>query len=83
MRDMRRQMISLDLTLGFDGGGVLQCHRVVLAAASTFFRSFFASNSVTALTSSPAPKIQIENAKMHIFDRLLDYAYTGRIDVSR
>ena len=81
--DMRRQSIALDLTLVFADGGQLRCHRVVLAAASAFFHSSF-SKSTNAAESTELPSyLPIESTSVDIFEKLLDYAYRGRIEITR
>merc|ERR1712142_1109500 len=78
---MRRQRIGLDLTLIFDDGASLRCHGVVLAAASVFFRSFLVTSSLSAAVNNN--KVRVENSSKAVFQKLLDYAYTGKIEIKR
>jgi len=54
------------------------CHRAVLAASSPYFRAMFHSS----LRESREQRIKLDGVTALALNRLVDYIYTGRIEVS-
>ena len=57
------------------GGRGFPCHRLILMAASGFFRALFDGGS----NASKAPAIQLNGCGPELAERLIVYMYTGRI----
>lgn len=57
--------------------GQIKAHRVVLAAASPYFRAMFTSG----LKESQMEKIPIHGVGFHTLGMIVKFAYTGRIKV--
>jgi len=55
------------------------CHRAVLSASSPYFRAMFHG----ALRESREQRIKLDGVTALAVRRLVDYIYTGRIEVSR
>ena len=91
LSEMRRRGVGLDLTLVFENeDAFLQCHGIVLATASHFFHSLLASsqsknvdNLASSSSASPSSQVHIKNASRHSFEKLVNYAYTGKIQITR
>jgi len=56
-------------------GGVVKCHRAVLAQASPVFRQMLCGEMVEAKTQ----RIPLENVDMEVASALLNFAYTGKV----
>lgn len=54
------------------------CHKVVLCAASSYFKAMFSCD----LKESRLGKVYIENISPWTMKRLLDFIYTGKIDIN-
>ena len=74
---MRADRASTDTVLVASETEVL-CHRAVLAASSPYFRAMFHST----LRESREQRIKLDGVTALAVKRLVDYIYTGRIEVS-
>jgi len=74
---MRTDRASTDTVLVAGETEVL-CHRAVLAASSPYFRAMFHST----LRESREQRIKLDGVTALALKRLVDYIYTGRIEVS-
>ncbi|CAH8645875.1 unnamed protein product [Heterobilharzia americana] len=66
-----------DVTLCVNSESI-KCHRIVLAGASPYFRAMFTSEMREALL----PKIKLHYISATALKKLIDFAYTGRIQIS-
>jgi len=79
LEDLWRNEIFVDTTLEF-GDEEVKVHRAVLAAASDYFKSMFAG----ALKESWShEKIRINEVDGKSFNTLIEYSYTGNVDVNQ
>jgi len=74
---LRTDHASTDTVLVASETEVL-CHRAVLAASSPYFRAMFHST----LRESREQRIKLDGVTALALKRLVDYIYTGRIEVS-
>ncbi|XP_071839231.1 uncharacterized protein [Apostichopus japonicus] len=74
--EYRLQGRLIDLTLGFFGGLEIKCHRIVLASASTYFKSLLSSGNRHVTRHD---FIQMRGVQYSVMDILVDYAYSGTI----
>jgi len=63
-----------DVTLAVDGAS-LKCHKMVLAACSTYFQSLFMDNTCSH------PIVFLKDIRFHQIRALLDYMYHGEVSV--
>ncbi|XP_049515170.1 kelch-like ECH-associated protein 1 isoform X2 [Dermacentor silvarum] len=66
-----------DVEIDASGEGVVQAHRVVLAAAIPYFRAMFTSN----LRESQTHRVSIKDVGLRAMELIVRFAYTGRIEV--
>ncbi|XP_054931256.1 kelch-like ECH-associated protein 1B isoform X1 [Dermacentor andersoni] len=66
-----------DVEIDASGEGVVQAHRVVLAAAIPYFRAMFTSN----LRESQARRVSIKDVGLRAMELIVHFAYTGHIEV--
>ncbi|CAH8872821.1 unnamed protein product [Trichobilharzia szidati] len=66
-----------DVTLCVNSESI-QCHRIVLAGASPYFRAMFTSE----MRESLLPVIKLHYISSTALKKLIDFAYTGRIQIS-
>lgn len=74
--EYRLQGRLIDLTLGFFGGLEIKCHRIVLAAASPYFKSLLSSGNRHVTRHD---FIQMRGVQYSVMDILVDYAYSGNV----
>ena len=74
---MRNDHASTDTVL-VAGEAEVMCHRAVLAASSPYFRAMFHGT----LRESREQRIKLDGVTALALKRLVDYIYTGRIEVS-
>ncbi|XP_066275873.1 uncharacterized protein [Branchiostoma lanceolatum] len=60
-----------------------RCHKVVLAAFSSYFQSLFSSLSGKGVNGTVNVRVEDKRLKASAFAHLLDYLYTGRIRVTK
>lgn len=60
------------------GSQSYHCHRIILAASSTYFLAMFTSN----LTESHQSTVEIKEADQEAISILIDYFYTGKIEIN-
>ena len=65
-----------DVTLACDGSSV-KCHKMILAASSTYFQNLFAQNS------HQHPIIILKDIRMDELQQLLTFIYTGEVRVEQ
>ena len=75
---LRTDRASSDTVLVAGGNTEVLCHRAVLAASSPYFRAMFHST----LRESREQRIKLDGVTSLALRRLVDYIYTGRIEVS-
>ncbi|XP_038633732.1 kelch-like ECH-associated protein 1A isoform X2 [Scyliorhinus canicula] len=82
MQELRRDRQLCDVTLRVVHGGKEQtfpAHRIVLAACSPVFKAMFTSN----LKERQAPEVKIHCIHPMVMERLIDFAYTSRVSVTK
>ncbi len=67
-----------DVTLSTDDGGTLPCHRLMLAAASPFFRALFAGDSTWSDTASA--ELPLHDVDADTLRTLVTALYTRRLE---
>lgn len=81
LSEFRMKGILCDVVFGFPEEGTQTCaHRVVLACHSDYFRQHFADSS--RVYSKEKPCI-IDKATSYIFEFMLEFMYSGKIQVPR
>ncbi|XP_078678581.1 kelch-like protein 24 [Branchiostoma floridae x Branchiostoma belcheri] len=78
LNDMRGFKVLTDVILAVEEEE-FHCHRAVLAASSPYFTAMFAGN----LRESRAERIKMEGIPSDTMQLHLDYAYTGRVTITR
>ena len=66
-----------DVTLACDDGQLVKAHKVILAAASTFFKR------ILGQAAHPNPLVHIQGIKAFHLRLMLDFIYLGRISIER
>lgn len=79
--EMRQSGELTDIGLKFDDGRTIRAHRVVLAAASDFFKSMCTS-SVKPVVDE-AGNVLLQHVASSDFELMLDYMYGGVVDISK
>lgn len=74
---LRREEILTDVSLCSDSAEI-PCHRNVLASSSPYFRAMFCSSFV----ERQQPKVTLKGITSAILSSIVDYVYTGLIDIS-
>lgn len=77
LNQMREQGTYCDVTLECDEVS-MRCHRVVLSAASPYFRAMFNSGLAEALTG----RVRLQGVKNDTLEILLTYMYTWQADIT-
>ena len=77
LNNLRKQNQLFDITIKV-GGRDFPAHKAVLAAVSSYFAAMFTSG----FRESSQSKIEIDG-NPDAFDMLLEFAYTGRINISK
>ena len=81
LSEFRMKGILCDVVFGFLDEGTQTCaHRVVLACHSDYFRQHFADSSRVYSKEKPCA---IDKATPYIFEFMLDFMYSGKIQVPR
>ena len=78
LNNLREQNQLFDITLKI-GGRAFPAHKAVLAATSGYFRAMFTSGFKERNQS----EIEIEFRNPNAFEILLEFAYTGRVSVTK
>lgn len=73
----RNENLFTDISIYVDGVE-FPCHKVILCASSTYFRTMFTCD----LKESRLGKVYLENMSPWTMKRLLDYVYTGKIEIN-
>ena len=60
------------------GGHSFHAHKMILAAASNYFEAMFTGGFVESTKS----EVEIDKQEGEVFKTLLDYAYTGKLEVT-
>ncbi|XP_043269449.1 transcriptional regulator Kaiso-like [Venturia canescens] len=66
-----------DVTLAVDNGVFVKCHKMVLAACSTYFQSLFTELPCTH------PIVVLKDIKYAEIKEILEYMYTGEVKVAK
>lgn len=77
MNDLRRKGELCDVVLHVDGRQ-FPAHRIVLAGASSYLRAMFTNG----MLESGMKDIKLQGVEASVMESLLDFAYTGNIDVT-
>ncbi|XP_040061726.2 kelch-like ECH-associated protein 1 [Ixodes scapularis] len=77
LESLWRQKKLCDVEIEIAGEGSLKAHRLMLAAASPYFRAMFTCN----LKESQMTRIPIHGVSLATLERIVEFAYTGRIRV--
>lgn len=83
-RELRAESDFFDVTLGCDesNGKVLQAHKVILSACSSFFKRMLKEQMTsTGLTSSPY--VYLRGVKFSDLSSILDFMYQGEVNVAQ
>ena len=75
--DFRNDEDFTDVTLACDDGQLVKAHKVILAAASTFFKR------ILVQAAHPNPLVHIQGIKAFHLRLMLDFIYLGRISIER
>jgi hypothetical protein len=73
----RNENLFTDISIYVEGVE-FPCHKVILCASSSYFRTMFTCD----LKESRLGKVYIENISPWTMKRLLDYIYTGKIEIN-
>ncbi|XP_073731379.1 kelch-like protein 21 [Misgurnus anguillicaudatus] len=77
IHELRAERKFFDVTLCAEGKE-FQCHRTVLAAASTYFRAMFAGT----LRESVMDRVVLHEVSAELLGLLVDFCYTGHVTVT-
>ena len=77
LQTFRNEALFCDICIYIDGIE-FPCHKVVLCAASSYFKAMFSCD----LKESRLGKVYIENISPWTMKRLLDFIYTGCIEIA-
>ncbi|KAK6022329.1 BTB/POZ domain protein, partial [Ostertagia ostertagi] len=77
LAELRRDSHLCDVTLVAEGTRI-NAHRVVLAASSNYFKAMFTND----MAESRMDEIEMVNIKAPTLETLVNYCYTGRIEIS-
>ncbi|XP_012683328.2 actin-binding protein IPP [Clupea harengus] len=77
MNKMRLRTDFCDVRLCV-GGRVFGVHRLVLAASGPYFAALFSG----AMSEAHEEEVRIEGVEAEVFEKLLEFVYTGSIDVT-
>lgn len=75
---MRRALSLCDITIKIDEQ-TFYAHRVILAASSAYFEAMFASG----MTESTNSEIKLKGLECSAFDAILDFMYTGKVNLCK
>ncbi|XP_066279823.1 kelch repeat and BTB domain-containing protein 2-like [Branchiostoma lanceolatum] len=75
--DLQKAEVLQDVVLEVEGGR-FPCHRLVLSAASPYFRAMFTSN----MAESRQKTVVLQGLDAGIFGEILSYIYSGTLHVS-
>ena len=74
MYELRKKGSFCDVTVQCDDGRSFEGHRIVLAAASPYFRAMFSHN----MQESQQKLVKIRQIESRVIEELLNFAYTGK-----
>ncbi|XP_048200094.1 kelch-like protein 30 isoform X2 [Perognathus longimembris pacificus] len=78
LRRLRALPKLADVTL-LVGGRELRCHRGLLALSSPYFHAMFAGDFAESLSA----RVELRDVDPDVVEQLVDFAYTGRLRVTR
>lgn len=67
-----------DVTIAIDSGTTIRCHKIVLAACSTYFQNLFHE-----LPSQQHPIIVLKDVKYSEMKAIMEYMYRGEVNVAQ
>ncbi|XP_061181004.1 kelch-like protein 24 [Saccostrea echinata] len=76
LRDSLKNSLFTDVQIEVDGE-IFNCHRIILASMSHYFKTMFTSN----FKESGLPKVHLKDLDKEIFKAALEYIYTGQSSV--
>ena len=74
--EMKRDGFLTDFVINV-GDVEIKCHRMVLAAASPYFRAMFSHD----LSESQAGTVELQDMNVDVVRDVVDYCYSGELDV--
>ncbi|TRY64330.1 hypothetical protein TCAL_16633 [Tigriopus californicus] len=83
-RELRAESDFFDVTLGCDqsNGRVLQAHKVILSACSSFFKRML-KEQIIASGLSANPYVYLRGVKFSDLSSILDFMYQGEVNVAQ
>ncbi|MBN3272040.1 KLH30 protein, partial [Polyodon spathula] len=78
LNSLRSQPKLSDVTLTV-ASREFHCHRSVLALCSLYFHSMFSGNFVESI----AARVELHDVDPDVLDRILDFAYTGKLTINQ
>ncbi|XP_047004720.1 uncharacterized protein LOC124622976 [Schistocerca americana] len=75
--DLLRSEAFTDVTLACEGGTSVKCHKMVLAACSTYFQSLFSE------VPCQHPVVVLKDVKYGEMKAILEYMYRGEVNVAQ
>ncbi|XP_078000038.1 kelch-like protein 7 [Glandiceps talaboti] len=76
--ELRKEGLMCDVVLKVDDQDIY-AHRSILAVHSEYFRAMF----TTEMMESRSKEVEIKEVEFHALDKLVEYMYTGVLDVNR
>ncbi|XP_035678965.1 gigaxonin-like [Branchiostoma floridae] len=81
MNELRARPHMCDVTL-MVGGKEFYLQKIVLSAASTYFRALFDYSKGQGQVGDKPLQIEAESLTASVFEQIVEYIYTGKIDIS-
>ncbi|ELU10479.1 hypothetical protein CAPTEDRAFT_116561, partial [Capitella teleta] len=78
LQSLKKQESAIDITLKLPDETTIPCHKLVLMVASPFFATMFQSG----MKESKQPEVQLEFSDAATIRMLIDYFYSGDIDIN-
>ncbi|CAB3979831.1 kelch 17 [Paramuricea clavata] len=78
MLDFRREAIFSDVIICSDDNKEFNCHKLILASASPYFRAMFLAD----MKESQQPRIKIKGLDSSALEQLLEFCYTATVTIT-
>ena len=76
--DFRREAIFSDVIICSDDNKEFNCHKLILASASPYFRAMFLAD----MKESQQPRIKIKGLDSSALEQLLEFCYTATVTIT-
>ena len=76
--DFRREAIFCDVKICSDDNKEFNCHKLILASASPYFRAMFLAD----MKESHQPRVKIKSLDSTALEQLLEFCYTATITIN-